>query len=181
VKFIIFSLKVHGLPLLDDSNGSAKLTLGASPHTTANKLPAETIPKVESTTLRPVETTSALRTTEQTEPLLDSRQGDSASPVGAVEHDGVIGSDIDGVVSGEPGEVPGMGLRAMAVFGIASIVAIVYFYFKLRRIKARDQIQYGLLDDREFELRHLELDSDSSDEDDATIYTSRRNVRKPRR
>jgi len=77
-------------------------------------------------------------------------------------------------------EAPGVGFRAFVVFGVATLIAGVYFYVKLRRIKQRDEIQYGLLDDREFELRHLEL-SDSSSEEDVTVYTSRRNTRNPRR
>jgi len=79
----------------------------------------------------------------------------------------------------EDGEVPGVGLRALAVFGFASIFAIVYFYFKLKRIKAREQVQYGILEDSEFELRHLELSDDSEDDDDPTLYTSRKNIRRP--
>jgi len=71
---------------------------------------------------------------------------------------------------------PGAGFRALAVFGTAALIAIVYFYFKLKRVRDRERIHYGILDDREFELRHL--DEDSSDED-ATLYVG--TSRKPKR
>lgn len=52
------------------------------------------------------------------------------------------------------------GYRALLVFGIASVLAAIYFYVKLKKIKDRERHHYGILDDREFELRHLSMSSD---------------------
>lgn len=35
----------------------------------------------------------------------------------------------------EDGEVPGVGLRALAVFGVATLIAVVYFYFNSAFLK----------------------------------------------
>lgn len=125
-----------------------------------------------------------------------------------VQHGGSINEDS------EDEELGAEGSRALLVFGLASLIAGVYFYIKIKRVKDRERIHYGILDDREFELRHLSMSSDeevgysmrgshevntprnsrkggrgggglgmntsmvdSSDSEDATVYSNRRKVK----
>ena len=81
-------------------------------------------------------------------------------------------------------ELPGFNLTFAS--DLIKNVCVIYFFFHfknvdstLKRIKAREQVQYGILEDSEFELRHLELSDDSEDDDDPTLYTSRKNIRRP--
>lgn len=61
---------------------------------------------------------------------------------------------------GHQEDAPGESSRALLVFGLATILAAVYFYIKMKRIRDKEKIHYGILDDREFEMRHLSMSSD---------------------
>jgi len=53
--------------------------------------------------------------------------------------------------------------RALLVFGLISLGCGIYFYYKLKKIREKERVHYGILDDREFELRHLSLTDDEDD------------------
>jgi len=54
--------------------------------------------------------------------------------------------------------------RALLVFGVISLTCGIYFYYKLKKIREKERVHYGILDDREFELRHLSLTDDEDDD-----------------
>ena len=60
----------------------------------------------------------------------------------------------------EPEDLAQEGARAFIVFGAATVIAAIYFYIKFKKIRDKERIHYGILDDREFELRHLSMSSD---------------------
>ena len=50
-------------------------------------------------------------------------------------------TDFNDYIDGD--NPPGAGFRALAVFGTAALIAIVYFYFKLKRVRDRERIHYS--------------------------------------
>jgi len=84
-----------------------------------------------------------------------------------------IGSHSQRNSPNEPLSDQNEGYRAMIVFGLATTIAIVYFYYKLRGLKEREKVHYGILDDREFELRHLSMSDDDDENDNGAGFDMR--------